>query len=132
MRAQDRTPSFFHRWLRPVLVGVAVGLIGCIGLLMLMALIVQSVDVPRAAILPLAIAAAAIGAFLAGLTAAAIAGQKGLLLGAVCGLVLWLLILLAGVARYEGVSGGSALIKLAALLLSGGIGGVLGVNMRRR
>ena len=131
MRAHDRTPSFFHRWLRPVLVGVAVGLIGCIGLLMLMALIVQSVDVPRAAILPLAIAAAAIGAFLAGLTAAAIAGQKGLLLGAVCGFVLWLLILLAGVARYEGVSGGNALIKLAALLLSGGIGGVLGVNMRK-
>ncbi len=132
MRAHDRTPSFFRRWLRPVLVGVAVGLIGCIGLLMLMALIVQSVDVPRAAILPLAIAAAAIGAFLAGLTAAAVAGQKGLLLGAVCGLVLWLLILLAGVARYEGVSGGNALIKLAAFLLAGGIGGVLGVNMRKR
>ncbi len=132
MRAHDRTPSFFRRWLRPVLVGVAVGLIGCIGLLMLMALIVQSVDVPRAAILPLAIAAAAIGAFLAGLTAAAIAGEKGLLLGAVCGLVLWLLILLAGVARYEGVSGGNALIKLAAFLLSGGIGGVLGVNLRKR
>lgn len=132
MRAHDRTPSFFRSWLRPVLVGVAVGLIGCIGLLMLMALIVQSVDVPRAAILPLAIAAAAIGAFLAGLTAAAVAGQKGLLLGAVCGLVLWLLILLAGVARYEGVSGGNALIKFAAFLLSGGIGGVLGVNLRRR
>ena len=112
MRAHDRTPTFFHRWLRPVLVGVAVGLIGCIALLMLMALIVQSVDVPRAAILPLAIIAAAIGAFLAGLTAAAIAKQKGLLLGAVCGLVLWLLILLAGVARYEGVSGGNAVVKL--------------------
>ncbi len=132
MRAHDRTPTFFHRWLRPVLVGVAVGLIGCIALLMLMALIVQSVDVPRAAILPLAIIAAAIGAFLAGLTAAAIAKQKGLLLGAVCGLVLWLLILLAGVARYEGVSGGNAVVKLAALVLSGGIGGVLGVNLRKR
>ena len=40
MRAHDRTPSFFRCWLRPVLVGVAVGLIGCIGLLMLMALVV--------------------------------------------------------------------------------------------
>ena len=132
MRAQDRTPSFFRCWLRPVLVGVAVGLIGCIGALMLMALIVRSVDVPRAAILPLAIVAAAVGAFLAGLTAAAIAKQKGLLLGAVCGLVLWLLILLAGFTRYAGVSGGSTAIKLAALVLSGGIGGVLGVNLRRR
>jgi putative membrane protein (TIGR04086 family) len=118
--------------LRPALVGVSVGIIGCVGLLMLMAMVVQSADVPRAAILPLAIAAAAIGAFLAGLTAAAMAGQKGLLMGAACGLALWLLILLAGVARYTGVSGMSALIKLAALVLCGGIGGVLGVNMRKR
>jgi putative membrane protein (TIGR04086 family) len=98
---------------------------------MLMALIVQSVDVPRAAILPLAITAAAIGAFLAGLTAAAIAKQNGLLLGAVCGLVLFLLILLAGVARYAGVNGGNAVLKLAILLLCGSIGGVLGVNLRK-
>lgn len=132
MRAQDRTPSLFRRLLRPVLVGVAVGLIGCVGCLMLAALLVQAVDVPRAAIMPLAIAAAAIGAFLAGLTAAAVAGQRGLLFGAVCGLLLWLLILLAGVARYTGVSGGNALIKLAALVLSGSIGGVLGVNLRKR
>ena len=132
MRAHDRTPSFFRCWLRPVLVGVAVGLIGCIGLLMLMALVVQSVDVPRAAILPLAIAAAALGAFAAGLTAAAVARQKGLLLGAVCGLVLFLLILLAGVAQYAGVSGGNAAIKFAVLLLCGSIGGVLGVNLRKR
>ena len=131
MRAHDRTSSFFTRWLRPALIGVAVGLIVCIGLLMLMALVVQSVDVPRAAILPLAIIAAALGAFAAGLTSAAVAGQKGLMLGFVCGLALWLLILIAGVARYEGVSGGNALIKLAALVLSGGIGGVLGVNMRK-
>lgn len=131
MRAHDRSPSLFRCWLRPALVGVAVGIIGCIGLLMLMALIVQSVDVPRAAILPLAITAAAIGAFLAGLTAAAIAKQNGLLLGAVCGLVLFLLILLAGVARYAGVNGGNAVLKLAILLLCGSIGGVLGVNLRK-
>lgn len=132
MRAHDRTPSFFRCWLRPMLVGLAVGLIGCVGSLMLAALLVQTVDVPRAAILPLAIAAAAIGAFLAGLTAAAVSGQRGLLFGAVCGLLLWLLILLAGVARYTGVSGGNTLIKLAALVLAGGVGGVLGVNMRKR
>ncbi len=131
MRAHDRTPSFFRCWLRPALVGVAVGLIGCVGSLMLAALLVQSVDVPRAVILPLAIAAAAIGAFLAGLTAAAVSGQRGLLFGAICGLLLWLLILLAGVARYAEVSGGNTLIKLAVLVLAGSVGGVLGVNMRK-
>ena len=132
MRSHNQTPSFFSRWLRPALVGIAVGLISCIGLLMLAALAVQAVDVPRSAILPIAIAAAAVGAVLAGLTAAAIAKQAGLLLGAACGLTLFLLILLAGFARYAGVSGGNALLKLAVLVLAGGVGGVLGVNMRKR
>jgi putative membrane protein (TIGR04086 family) len=77
-------------------------------------------------------AAAAIGAFLAGLTAAAVARQNGLLLGAVCGLLLFLLILVAGVARYAGVSGTHALLKFVVLLVCGSIGGVLGVNMRKR
>ncbi len=132
MRAQDRSPSFFRCWLRPVLVGVAVGLIVSVGMLMLMALAVQTLDVPRAAILPLAIAAAAIGAFAAGLTAAAVVGQRGLVHGLVCGLVLWLLILLAGFSRYAGVSAGNAAVKLAVLGLTGALGGVLGVNLRKR
>lgn len=131
MRAHNRTPSFFTRWLRPLLVGTAVGTLGCMALLMLMALVIQKVDVPRSAVLPLAIAAAAVGAFLAGLVAAAMAKQKGLLLGIACGLTLFLLILLAGFARYAGVDGGNAAVKLAVLLLAGGIGGVLGVNMRK-
>ena len=45
---------------------------------------------------------------------------------------LFLLILLAGVAQYAGVSGGNAAIKFAVLLLCGSIGGVLGVNLRKR
>ena len=84
------------------------------------------------AVLPLAIAAAAVGAFLAGMVAAAMAKRRGLLLGIGCGLVLFLLILLAGFARYAGVDGGNAVVKLAVLPLAGGIGGVLGVNMRKR
>ena len=131
MKAHNQASSFFARWLRPWLIGTAVGTIGCTVLLMLMALVVRSVDVPRSAVLPLAIAAAACGAFLAGLVAAAVAGQKGLLLGVACGFTLFLLILLAGFVRYAGVDGGNAVIKLAALVLCGGIGGVLGVNMRK-
>ena len=132
MRAQDRSPSFFRCWLRPMLVGVAVGLIVSVGMLMLMALLVQTLDVPRVAVLPMAIAAAAIGAFSAGLTAAAVSKQRGLVHGLVCGLVLWFLILAAGFSRYAGVSAGNAAIKLAVLVLTGAIGGVLGVNMRKR
>ncbi len=132
MRAQSKAPSFFGSRVRPVLVGVGVGLLVCFGLLMLMAMLVQAVDVPRTAILPLAIAAAAVGAFVAGLVAAAMARRHGLLMGVVCGLVLFLLILLAGVSRYAGVGGTTALLKLAVLVLAGGVGGVLGVNLRKK
>lgn len=132
MKPHDRTQSFFGRWLRPLLVGAAVGILCCILLLMLMAAAVQTVDVPRGAAVPLAIAAAAVAAFAAGLTAALLAKQRGLLLGAVSGLVLFLLILLAGFIRFTAVDAGTALLKLAVLVVTGALGGVLGVNRRRR
>lgn len=131
MESRDRTPSFSRQWLRPLLVGTAIGVIVCVAALLLMAALVRTVDVPRAAVLPLAIAAAAAGAFAGGLAAAAAAGQRGLAVGALCGLVLYLLILLAGFIRYSGVSGGTAVLKLAVLIVAGGLGGVLGVNCRR-
>lgn len=132
MSVRNGSPSFFEQWVRPVLIGLAVGVIVCILLLMLMAAAVQSVDVPRRATTPLAVAAGAAGAFAAGLTAAAITGRRGLPVGAVCGLTLFLLILIAGFVRYSGVGSGYAFIKLAALLVSGSVGGALGMNLRKK
>lgn len=132
MKTHDRSQPFFSLWIRPVLVGGAIGVLCCTLLLLLMALIVQTVDVPRGAAMPLAIAAAAVGAFAAGLTAALISRRKGLVLGAASGLVLFLAILMAGFARYTAVDGGTAMLKLLVLMAAGGLGGVLGVNRRRR
>lgn len=132
MSGRNTSPSIFERWVRPVLIGLAVGVICCILLLMLMAAVVQSVDVPRCATMPMAVIAAAAGAFTAGLTAAAITGRRGLPVGAVCGLTLFLLILIAGFVRYSGVGGGYALIKLAVLLASGSAGGLLGMGIRKK
>ncbi len=130
MRAQENNPSFFRQWLRPLLMGTAVGIIACVAVLMLMAALVQTVDVPRAAVVPLAITAGAVGAFAAGLTAALVSRRRGMVLGALCGLTLFLLVLLAGFARYTGVSGGMSLLKAAVLTVAGALGGVLGVNKK--
>lgn len=132
MNTHDRTQSFFGRRIRPLLFGVAVGIVVCTLLLMLMAAVIQRVDVPAGAALPLAVGAAAAGAFLAGLTAALVAGQRGLLMGAVSGLLLYLPMLVAGLARYSSVDGAASLLKLAVLAVAGAVGGVLGVNRRRR
>ena len=132
MNTRDRSQSFFGRFIRPLLIGVAVGILVCTLLLLLMAAVIQRVDVPRGAALPLAVVAAAVGAFAGGLTAALISRQRGLLLGAISGLVLFLLVLLAGLARYAAVDGPTALLKAVVLVVAGAVGGVLGVNRRRR
>lgn len=132
MNTRDRTQSFFGRRIRPLLFGVAVGIVVCTLLLMLMAVVIQRVDIPQGAALPLAVGAAAAGAFLAGLTAALVAGQRGLLTGAVSGLLLYLPMLIAGLARYSSVDAAGSLLKLAVLAVAGAVGGVLGVNRRRR
>ncbi len=131
MNTRDKSGGFVQQWVRPLLVGTAVSVILCVAMLFLMAALVQSVDVPRVAVTPMAVAAAAVGAFGGGLTAATLAGRKGLAVGALCGTVLFLLILLAGVARLDGVDGVYSLLKLAVLIVTGGLGGVLGVNRRR-
>ncbi len=122
--------SAFEQWVKPVLIGLAVGVLCCILLLLAMAATVQTVDVPRRVTMPLAVSAGALGAFFAGLTAARISRRRGLLLGALCGLLLFLMILAAGFARYSGVSGGYAMVKMAVLMLCGAAGGFIGVGKR--
>ena len=132
MRSQNGAGSLTRQWLRPLLIGTAVGVVCCTLLLLVMAAVVNAVDIPRAATVPLAVAAAAIGAFAAGLAAALTAGRHGLAVGAASGVLLFLVILVAGFIRYAGVDGGYALLKAAVLMVMGGLGGVLGVNRRRR
>jgi len=117
--------------LRPLLIGLCIGVVACTLLLLLAALLFRSVDVPPDAAAPVAVSAAAISAFLSGLIAARVAGSRGLLTGGACGLLLFLVLLLLGLAR-GGVDSGYAVVKLAALTLAGAIGGVLGVNRKRR
>ena len=117
--------------LRPLLLGLCVGIIACTLLLLLAAWGFSAADLPTGAVTPTAVIAAALSAFLGGLTAAKAAGCRGLLMGGGCGLALFVLILLIGLCRGN-VEVGYAVIKLAALTLSGAVGGVLGVNRKRR
>lgn len=116
--------------LRPILIGLCVGVVSCTLLLLLAAFLFRSVDVPLGASAPVAIAAAALSALVGGWTAARAARSRGLLIGGLCGLLLFLIILLCGLFR-GGVNSGYAVVKLAALTLCGAIGGVLGVNRKR-
>ena len=129
---KEDSSAMVKRFLRPVIIGAVVGALCCTLLLAVMAAIVASQDIPKAAITPMAIVAAAAGAFFGGFAAARIAKGKGLLIGGTCGLLLFILVALAGFAFLKEIRGAYILVKLAVMLVLSALGGVIGVNLRKR
>lgn len=84
-----------------------------------------------AAVVPVTVAAVLAGAFVGGYVSAGLNKSFGLVIGAVCGAVIFLAFLCIG-----SLSGGSigivTLLRLGLDVLSGAVGGVIGVNKKRR
>ena len=129
---KEDSSVMIKRVVRPVVIGTVAGAGCCLLILLLMAAIMASSDIPKAAVTPMAVAAAAIGAFVSGIIAARISRERGLLLGAVCGLLLYLLVMIAGFAILREIRGAYAVVKLAVMIGCAALGGVLGVNMGKR
>lgn len=130
MKPQESHPNRWKSWLVPLFTGMGIGAIGGTLLLLLMAVLIQKVDVPQGALAPLAVSAAGIGAFAGGLTTALCARKRGLMMGAICGGLLYVVLLLTGLLCTGVIDPGYAIIKMAVLVLCGAIGGILGVNRR--
>lgn len=121
-----------RKFIRPVAWGLLAGMAVCLVILLLMAAIMTAKDIPQGAVTPMALVAAASGALTGGFTAACIAHENGWLLGAVCGLLLYVLIALTGFIFLQGIRGEQALLKLLILVACGAVGGIIGVNRRKR
>lgn len=128
---KSRTTNTLTTLLRPIGVGLCVGVVTATLLLLGAAVVLWQVDIPRGAVAPLAVATAAIGALVAGVVAALCAGKRGLLTGAACGTMMALILLLVGLARSGGVDVGYTALKWAVMTLCGAIGGLIGVNRKR-
>ena len=121
---------FVEKWIRPVVVGLIVGTLCCLAVLVAFALIMAAVDMPQMAVTPMAVFAAAAGAFFAGLACARKSGSNGLIYGAVCGIALYAVVMLAGFIVLSDIRGVYALAKLLIMTGIGGIGGIVGVNKK--
>jgi putative membrane protein (TIGR04086 family) len=124
--------AMVKRILRPLITGVVAGALCCVLVLVVMAAIMAAKDIPKVAVTPMAVVAAAFGAFMGGVVAAKISKEKGLLYGAGCGLLLFLLVMIAGFAVLRDVRGTLLIVKLAVLVGCGAVGGIVGVNIKRR
>ncbi len=117
-----------------MLLAVVVATVISGALLAVMAAILASAGtLPKGPILTVAVTAiVCVGVFLGGLIAALFVGEKGILLGGGIGLLFACLVAIVSLmtAGVEISIGGGA--RLAAIILSGCIGGILGVNRDRK
>lgn len=132
MNTRRENLSVAARIVRPIAFGVGIGVLVCLALLLLAATIMASCQVPQTAVTPVAVAILAVASLVGGFFAARIARERGLLYGAGCGLLLFLITAIAGFGTGEAVQGTLLFLKMALATGCGAGGGVVGVNMKRR
>lgn len=120
-----------NRFKRPALAllfSVFVGAAISAGMLVLFSLLCVKIGVAGGgAAAAFSVAAACIGALAAGFTAAKLNGSRGIFIGAAGGILMFTMLLVLMIAAGGAVTY-ATLLRLGLMLLSGAVGGVLGVR----
>lgn len=132
MKVRSEKESLFGRIIRPLAIGTAVGIVACVVILLVMAAMMASGVFPSRAVTLLALVAGGVGALIGGFVTARLSRERGLLYGAGSGLLLFLLTLAAGLFLSPEGEMGLWLVKLAIMVIGGALGGLIGVNIKRR
>lgn len=130
-RSKQQMP-WLSRAVRPLLIGVAAGVAAGSLLLAAAAAVMASVQVPMAAVTPIALAITVLASLIGGFTAARLLREQGLLIGAASGLLIFLVIAIAGFGFSVPISGVQVFLKLALTVGGGALGGIAGVNLLRK
>jgi len=128
MRAHKQETVTARKTVQTVAIGVGVGILVTAVLLLIAALWMTWVDTPASAVSPLGIVALGLGCGVAGFIAARRSHKNGWLIGAACGVLMFLVTWIAGMLSLGSVQSGFAVFKLAVTVLCGAIGGVLGIG----
>lgn len=114
-----------------MLKAVAIGLLVTTVVLLLFSFVMCKKDVPFMLLNPFSAGLLMLGSFLSGYLAARRMREHGMILGALCGLIIFAILLLGSfMSRFD--VGLIAVIKLMIAVVSGAIGGIIGVNARTR
>lgn len=133
MKPTKETGGALRKWIRPLAFGILSGAAACLLTLLLLAALLTAQDIPQVAIMPLALVAATVGAFVGGFVSGRLCGQNGWLIGAAAGLGLFLLLVIAGAFSMFSNSETSGMwLKLAIMPVTGAVGGIVAVNVRKK
>ena len=120
-------------YIKGILVGAIICITVIIMLLMLCAFfITQLGSIPTDAINIVVSAINGIGVFCGSFIALRIIKFKGIIFGAILGLIFFVLIFIAGLISSTETISLNTLIKLIVCVICGGIGGILGVNRKEK
>lgn len=117
---------------RSLAVSVAMGVVLTFLILCAFAALMSVRDLPHSAVVPMSILAVSAGTILSGYCCACILREKGLLWGLGCGTVIFLMAFFCELMLLGQPIGILALYKYIIYAASGMIGGVLGVNKKRK
>lgn len=110
-------------------IGAGIGALCAAAIIFAMAAVLAIGNIPAALIMPLATAALALGGFAAGIAAAKMNKSRGIVCGAVAGIILFLMIVwVSGSMIGEGAFGAVTAIKAGIIILAAAFGGIIGVN----
>ena len=122
------SPSSYEVWLKAISTGTVLGITVTLCLFVLLALIMSFSILPTSSAGIVSSIAIAVGSFFGGLSTAKKLGKNGLIIGAICGFLLFILLTLIGIAAFKSAPGSSTLIRLLIFVTSGAIGGIIGVG----
>jgi putative membrane protein (TIGR04086 family) len=129
---RDNRDSGAKTLIKPAVWGIALGMVVTFLFLLLLAFFLTLHDFPASAAVPLVSIAAGVGALVGGFVAAKIHGSNGAFLGAVTGLALFVIVLIASMFSGSGGFTVFTLLKLIIMLLSASIGGIFAMNVGQK
>ena len=131
-RGQGSENAGGMRLVRPVAISVLIGAIVCALVLLLMAVLMTARNIPQFAVDPMAGVALIAGGLVAGFCCARMLRENGMMYGALSGAVFTVIVVLAGLAIKDNGFGLAAILKIVIIMLASMLGGVLGVNGKKR
>lgn len=117
--------------IRALLYGAVFGILIMLALTVLFSILMVSNDMSQSILVVLSGIACSLGAFSAGFAAAKKFKSRGFLIGALSALLIFLLILALGLILSNPITLNAA-IKLILVVLFGSIGGIMGINIKKR
>lgn len=132
MQQNTGTQNFLNKKsIKSIIIGVIVGIFTTIVLFLIIGFAITKMNsYPEKIINYVILAILAVGGFFAGYVTGRIYKSSGILYGAVTGIVLFLIVFLAGINSITGGATLFTLYKLAVLVITSAIGGILGVNKK--